>query len=110
MAMARTRLQWLGLRAPGRLLSPGSEALARSADLGNVQSLGSEFRHQGAKPDWDNAGATWIAAPGATPRSTSSRTTRSPTTALTIETPASGGSMSSQPALYRLPKRSAWES
>ena len=64
MAMARTRLQWLGLRAPGRLLSPGSEALARSADLGNVQSLGSEFRHQGAKRDWDNAGATWIAAPG----------------------------------------------
>ena len=63
MAMARTRLQWLGLRAPGRLLSPGSEALARSADLGNVQSLGSEFRHQGAKRDWDNAGATWIAAP-----------------------------------------------
>lgn len=62
MAMARTRLQWLGLRAPGRLLSPGSEALARSADLGNVQSLGSEFRHQGAKRDWDNAGATWIAA------------------------------------------------
>ena len=64
MAMARTRLQWLGLRAPGRLLSPGSEALARSADLGNVQSLGSEFRHQGAKRDWDNAGAIWIAAPG----------------------------------------------
>jgi len=64
MAMARTRLQWLGFRAPGRLLSPGSEALARSADLGNVQSLGSEFRHQGAKRDWDNAGATWIAAPG----------------------------------------------
>jgi len=64
MAMARTRLQWLAFRAPGRLLSPGSEALARSADLGNVQSLGSEFRHQGAKRDWDNAGATWIAAPG----------------------------------------------